>query len=151
MKNTKNGFWTKYKYLFNGLLIALPILFLYQSLNPNFPATLGTQTLAEFEISAMPFDAKPPYLHDGVFVKDFMVTFSKGNLDDIRQAYLNIGDQALPLQQMQQAAEGILHGSRYGKHVHALASKHILPTDKVWLTIERWDGRIEHVSWDWHE
>ncbi|MCY7293860.1 hypothetical protein [Alteromonas sp. a30] len=149
MRNANKSVWKRYQYLLNGMLLALPVLFLYQSLTPSFPASLGTKTVGEFEISAMPFDANPPYLHDGVYVKDFMVTFTKGNVDEIRQAYLNIGEKARPLNQMQRASEGILHGSRYGKHVHALASESIHPSDKVWLTIEHWDGRIEQVNWDW--
>jgi hypothetical protein len=73
--------------------------------------------------------------------------FSKGDISTLRQGYLNIGPAALPLAQLQQGEEGILHGSRHGQHVHAIAPQQLSSTDKVWLTLQTWQGDTLTTSW----
>lgn len=141
------SFWHRNKYYLNALVLILPAWFYYQSQNPQFPDALPAQQLEEFTVVPMPYNEEPPYLHDGLFVKDFLLMFNKGDISAIRQAYLNIGPLALPLSQMQERAEGILHGSPHGQHVHALTSEKLQTGDKIWLTVERWDGQILTTSW----
>ena len=88
------------------------------------------------KIVPMPFDPNPAYQHDGIFVKDFLLIFSEGEVGDIRQAYLNIGPQAVLLSNFEQQELGILRGTRHGQHAHALASATISKDGKLWLTIE---------------
>ncbi|WP_448212752.1 hypothetical protein [Colwellia sp. MEBiC06753] len=138
----------QHKFSLSGLLLILPIYFLYHSLNPVFPDVWEAKTIGDFQVSPMPFDLNPPYSHHGVYVKDFMVMFNQGDAKDLRQAYLNIGEKPLAITKFQQFHEGILHGSRHGQHVHALASPKISQQDKVWLTIENWQGEIWQTSWE---
>lgn len=148
MARVKNNFWNRNKYKINGLILILSCYFLYQSLFPQFPDALKSKTVGEFEVSAMPYNLEPPYLHHGVYTKDFFLTFSKGDVKNIRQAYLNIGASPLPLLTLQQGSDGILHGSQHGQEVHAIAPKLFTADDKIWLTIENWQNKQFVVSWD---
>ncbi|MBZ9613210.1 hypothetical protein [Rheinheimera maricola] len=142
-----NSFWQRHKYKLNALVLLLPLWFLYQSLTPQFPPAWPAQQVGEFEIAPMPLNLEPPYAHHDEYVKDFMLMFSKGDIRTIRQGYVNIGPAALPLAQLQQSEEGILHGSRHGQHVHAIAPAHLSNTDKVWLTLQTWQGTTLTTSW----
>jgi len=148
MARVSNNLWNRYKYKINGLLIILPFYFLYQSLSPVFPDAWDTKTIGEFDVTPMPYNLEPPYLHHGSYTKDFMLTFSQGNIDHIRQAYLNIGREAIPLTTLQKGDEGILHGSKHGQEVHAISPKKLKSADKVWLTIEDWKGQTIITSWE---
>ena len=142
--------WHRYKFLLSGLILILPVVFLYQSLNPVFPAALPEIKVGDYKVSPMPYDLNPPYQHDGVYVKDFSLTFNEGNIENIRQAYLNIGDQPVQIADIQQTehGEGFLHGSRHGQHAHAIAKPSINSKDSIWLTIENWDGQVLTARWD---
>lgn len=142
-----NSFWQRNKYKLNGLVLLLPFWFLYQSLTPEFPPAWPAQQIGDFEIAPMPLNLKPPYAHHDNYVKDFYLTFSQGEISSIRQAYINIGPAALPLAQLQQGGDGILHGSRHGQHVHAIAPQTLSASDKVWLTLQTWQGETLITSW----
>ncbi|NQY89022.1 MAG: hypothetical protein HRT51_15005 [Colwellia sp.] len=148
MARVNNNLWNRYKYKINALVLLLSVYFLYQSLNPKFPDTWNTQKIGLFEITPMPFNLEPPYLHDGHYTKDFFLVFSQGKIDDIRQAYLNIGSKPLPLSTLQAGDSGILHGSQHGQEVHAIAPKTLKTEDKVWLTIENWQGEQVVTYWE---
>lgn len=146
---TKNkNWWQRYKYTLSGLLLILPVWYIYDSLNPEFPPLWPAKHVGHFEISPMPFDLKQPYSHHDEYVKDFLFIFSQGNPDDIRQSYVNIGASALSLEDLADHDEGILHGSRHGQHAHAIAPPSISADDKLWLTIETWDGERLSVNWE---
>lgn len=140
-------FFKKHKYKLNGLLLILPVYFFYQSLNPVFPAAWQAQKVGEFEFTPMPFDDNPPYSHHGHFVKDFLLMVNSGDIRHIRQAYINIGPEALQLNEMQWDEEGVLHGSQHGQHAHAIAPENIAAGDKLWLTIQDWQMKTTTVSW----
>ncbi|HAW93427.1 MULTISPECIES: hypothetical protein [unclassified Arsukibacterium] len=142
-----NRFWQRHKFKLNGLVLLLPIWFLYDSLTPEFPPAWPAQQLGQFEIAPMPLDLKQPYAHHDQYVKDFYLSFSQGDIASIRQGYLNIGPVPLPLPELQQDEEGILHGSRHGQHVHAIAPPQLAATDKVWLTLQTWQGEVLTTSW----
>lgn len=141
-----NSVWQRHKYTLNGLVL-LPFWFLYQSLTPEFPPAWPAQQIGDFEIAPMPLNLKPPYAHHDQYVKDFFLTFNQGDISNIRQAYINIGSAALPLAQLQQGEDGILHGSRHGQHVHAIAPKTLSAGDKVWLTLQTWHGETLITHW----
>lgn len=140
-------FWQKNKYKLNGLILVLPFLFLYQSLTPNFPPAWQAQELGEFKIAPMPLNMKAPYQHHDEYVKDFMLIFEKGETGLIRQGYANIGPEALPLSQLQQGENGVLHGSKYGQHVHAIAGAKLSSSDSLWLSIQTWQGEWLVAKW----
>lgn len=142
--------WHRYKYLLSSLVLILPVIFLYQSLNPIFPDALSEQSIGEYTVVPMPFDLEPAYQHDGVYVKDFLLTFKHGKISNIRQAFLNIGEVPIAMDQVKttSAEEGFLHGNRHGQHVHALAKQDITMNDSIWLTIENWDGEVLTARWN---
>jgi len=148
MARINNNFWNRYKYKINGFLLIFPFYFFYQSLTPEFPDAWETKKFDEFQVTPIPYNLKQPYLHHGSYTKDFILTFSEGDIGHIRQAYLNIGKEALPLATLQIDDKGILHGSKYGQEVHAISVSHLTAEDKVWLTIERWTGQQTITSWD---
>ena len=155
MKTKVKVLWQKYKYKLNFLILILPIYFFYRSLHPVFPPAWPAQTIGSFEqkfgpfeITPMPFDLEPAYRHEDTYVKDFLLMFNQGDISQIRQAYLNIGEQPLALDELQQGGDGILHGSRHGQHVHALTQGAFTPGQKMWLTIQNWQGKQMTTSWD---
>ena len=141
--------WNRYKFLLSGIVLLLPILFLYQSLNPVFPDALPDVTVGEYSIVPMPYDLDPAYQHDGVYVKDFLLTFTAGDIHNIRQGYLNIGQEPALISEIQKSTggEGFLHGSKHGQHVHAISKPQISTEDSIWLTIENWNGEILQARW----
>ncbi|MCF2948004.1 hypothetical protein L0668_07790 [Paraglaciecola aquimarina] len=148
MARTTQSFWGRNKYEINGLVLILPLYFLYQSLTPVFPKAWATQKVGTFEITPTPYDMDQPYQHEGHFTKDFLLIFSQGKVAHIRQAYFNIGEAPIPLAELQTGDEGILHGSQHGQEVHAIAPKLISAGHKAWLTIENWQGEQFITSWD---
>ncbi|XPF94155.1 hypothetical protein ACM9HF_19430 [Colwellia sp. RE-S-Sl-9] len=148
MARANNSFWHRYKYKLNALVLILPFYFLYQSLTPEFPKDWGTKKIGSFEITLTPYDLAQPYIHGGHYTKDFMLIFSGGDLKHIRQAYLNIGEEPLPLARLQAGDEGILHGSQHGQEVHGIAPPTLKPEHKAWLTIEDWQGEQLVTKWD---
>ncbi len=144
---TASLFWLKHKYKLSGLILILPAIFLYQSLNPTFPPAWPSQALGEYKIAPMPLDLKAPYLHHDEYVKDFLLIFEQGDLANIRQGYVNIGPKALPIEAMQQGENGILHGTKHGQHVHAITGTSIAATDKLWVSLQNWQGEWQVSQW----
>ncbi|MBV1909829.1 MAG: hypothetical protein KUG78_10945 [Kangiellaceae bacterium] len=148
MTNQAPTWWDKNKYLINGLVLILIGYYLYQSLNPKFPDLWEPKQVGEFELTPMPFDLEQPYLHHGVYTKDFFLFVNKGNVKNIRQAYINIGNSPSPLSELELTGNGILHGSQHGQEVHAIAPERIASNHKMWLTLENWQGQQFITSWD---
>lgn len=147
MAKVQSNLWHRNKFKLTGLLLILPFYFLYQSLNPVFPDAWQVKQIGEFEVSPMPYNLEKPYLHDGHFTKDFFITFSKGKVNGIRQAYFYINAEPLSLTVLEKGDAGILHGSQHGQEVHAISPKIIKPHDKAWLTIQTWSGEQLETSW----
>lgn len=77
MAVTNSSFWLKNKYKLSGLILFLPLLFLYQSLTPTFPPAWQAQQLGEFSIAPLPLNLNAPYVHHDDYVKDFMLVLKK--------------------------------------------------------------------------
>lgn len=148
MARLQTTWWQRNKYLFNALILVLPCIYIYQALNPTFPDLWQEQTVGEFKIAPMPLNMDPPYSHHNEYVKDFFLAFNQGDINDIRQAYLNIGPQPLPLSEFAKGDEGIMHGTNHGQHAHAIAPSAISKGDKLWVTIQTWQGEelVQHWS-----
>lgn len=146
---TKN-FWqrNKLKLKLNFLLLLLPVYFFYSSMYPSYSPSWQAKQIGEFEVKPLPSDLEPPYLHHGSYAKDFMILFRQGEVRNIRQAYLNIGPEALPLTVMQKSDEGLLHGSPTAQSAHAISPDKLNADDKLWLTIEDWQLQQQVIAWD---
>ncbi|WP_286234563.1 hypothetical protein [Thalassotalea sediminis] len=147
MARAKNNLWNRYKYKINGVVILLAGYFLYTTLFPQFPDTWAAKKVGQFEVTPMPYNLDAPYFHDGVYTKDFFLMFNEGDVNSIKQAYLTIGEKALPLETLAAEDHGILHGSEHGQEVHGLAPKELTSNHRVWLTIQTWQGEILLTSW----
>lgn len=147
MARVQNSVWNRYKYKLSTLVLCFSVYYLYQSLFPQFPDVWEAKSIGGFEVAPMLYNLNAPYIHDGVYSKDFFVIFKQGLVKDIRQAYLNIGGKALPLHTLQLNDHGILHGSQHGQEVHAIAPQVFKADHKLWLTIENWQGQQFITSW----
>lgn len=148
MARVNNTIWNRYKYKLNGLVLILPFIFLYQSLTPEFPPTWQPKDVGSFSVTPMPYNLDAPYLHHDAYTKDFFLIFTKGDINNIRQAYFTLGKEPLSLAKLEMGDEGILHGSIHGQEVHAISPKKLTAEDKAWLTIEDWQGEVIIASWD---
>lgn len=148
MARLQSTWWQRKKYIINSLLLILPCVFIYQSLNPTFPALWQEQSIGEFKIAPMPLNMEQPYSHHSEYVKDFFLMFNQGEISNIRQAYLNIGPKPLSLIEFAKGDEGIMHGTDHGQHAHAIAPEQISAKDKLWVTIQTWQNELHQQSWD---
>ena len=135
------------RYWLNAILLILPVWYIYKAFNPTFPDSLPVIDVGSYSLSAMPYNEDAPYQHDGIYVKDFLVLFQKGDVDNIRQAFVNIGKNPIAIADAEGHELGILHGSKYGKEVHALAQAALSADDKVWITLQTWDGEVYQGAW----
>ncbi|RUO29753.1 hypothetical protein CWE12_07210 [Aliidiomarina sedimenti] len=149
MARRKNTFWNRNKFKFSGLILVLPIYFLYQSLQPpEFPPMWDEKTIGPFKVAIQPLNNEPPYAHHDDWVKDFSAYVNQGEVRNIRQGYVNIGTSAIPLQELEQDDVGILHGSELLQHVHAIAPQTFSAEQRVWVTLQTWDGDVYQGNWE---
>lgn len=148
MARRKNTWWTRIKYKLSALVLVLAAYFTYQAFQfPEFPPAWEARTVGPVTIKLQPMNDEPPYTHHDDHVKDFMAFVPEGSVGDIRQAYLNIAPQAKPLAELQSDDVGIMHGSELLQHAHAIAPDRFAADDKVWLTVQTWQGKIHTTSW----
>ncbi|RUO26523.1 hypothetical protein CWE09_07395 [Aliidiomarina minuta] len=148
MARRENTFWNRNKFKLNGLLLILPFYFLYQALQPSpSPDVWDDRQVGPFKVALQPLNHDVPYSHHDDWVKDFSVHLREGEVADIRQGYVNIGETAMPLHELEQDDEGILHGTDVLQHVHAIAPQFFEVQHQVWLTIQTWDGDIHQAYW----
>lgn len=149
MARRKNTFWNRNKFKLSGLVLILPVYFLYQQLQPPvFPDVWQEKSVGPFAVAIQPTNNDAPYSHHEDWVKDFSAFVSKGEVSDIRQGYVNIGAEPVSLQTLQQDDVGVLHGSELLQHVHAIAPPSFEPGQRVWLTLQTWDGEVHQASWE---
>jgi hypothetical protein len=136
--------WIRWAYWLSGLLLVLPAWYLYHSLNPVFPAEWPEQQLGSFSAAPMPANTAGPYRYDGKYYKDFTVRLCEGCAQRLRTAYLSVGPQPVPVPA---DGEGVLHGGDLFMEAHAPFPAVLAAEDRLWLTVQQWDGRLYHASW----
>ncbi|MGB3619781.1 MAG: hypothetical protein WBA20_00370 [Ketobacter sp.] len=145
MTKAKRTLWHKSRYWLNGLVIIAPVYFLYTSLTPPaLQEAWEEQSIGPFTAIPTPANGEPPYLHDGESVKDFSVKFCDGCVEKIRYAYMSVGERPAPIPR---GGEGILHGNRVTQHVHAPYPAELNAADKLWVSVQEWNGKIHHGGW----
>ncbi|MFA9462144.1 hypothetical protein [Thiohalorhabdus methylotrophus] len=142
---TKHRQPARWKYLINGLVLLAPVWFLYDRLTPApLPAPWPEHRAGPVTAAPRPLDDGPPHRHDGMFVKDFRVRLCEGCAARIRSAHL----RAAPAPPTIPAdAAGVLHGHGAARHVHAPYPPQPGADDRLWLTVQTWDGEVHHASW----
>lgn len=136
--------WQRYKYWLSALLLMPPVWYTYQALNPSFPPSWEQQTVGPFTVTPMPLNDAAPYPHDGGHLKDFAVTFCAGCWRQIHSAHLVVG--AAPAE-LSPDLGGLLHGGDHLQHVHAPFPRKPASDERLWLTVEDWQGHRYHVAW----
>ena len=145
MAHAKRTLWQKSRYWLNALLIAAPVYFLVTSLIPAVkPEPWKEQAIGPFSAVPTPADNEPPYQHDGEWVKDFNVKFCDGCVAKIRFAYMSVGTQPAPIPI---DGEGLLHGNNQVQQAHTPYPLQLTDQDKLWISVQEWDGTLHHASW----
>lgn len=129
------------------VFLIAPVWFLYQSMNPVFPAAWPERPIGPFTAIPTPADDTAPYFYDGKHFKDFSVRLCEGCTAQVRRAFLSIGTEArIP----DGEPTGILHGSSFILHAHAPAPApvQISGSDRLWLIVEDWQGKQYQQSWE---
>lgn len=136
--------WIRVAYWLSALLLILPAWYLYQSLNPVFPPEWQEQQLGPISAAPMPMNETGPYQYDGKYYKDFAVRLCEGCAERMRTAYLSVGAHpaAVPAD-----GEGVLHGSSLFMEAHAPFPAELAAEDRLWLSVQEWDGQLHHASW----
>ncbi|WP_024850373.1 hypothetical protein [Hydrogenovibrio kuenenii] len=138
-------FWLRYRFWINGFILLLPFWFLYQALTPPpLEPKWAKKQNGEFSAEVRPMDKEPPYLHDGEREKDFSVIFGDSCANRVKQAYLKVATSAPNLPDDD---SGIVHGNTSIQHAHVPFPDVIKTDDRLWLTIQDWQGRIIQLSW----
>lgn len=142
------SFWARYKFWLSGALLVAPLWYLYQALNPQFPAAWETQRLGELTVTPTPYDLRSPYRHGEGWMKDFAVQFCDGCWERVRLAHFSLGSTPLPLND---ELDGVLHGGSHLQHAHAPfvpdPAAAAATDERLWLTVEEWSGAVHHVAW----
>jgi hypothetical protein len=144
MKATLLQAWQRGRFWSSGLLLVLPCWFLWQSLNPVFPAEWTEQQAGPFTVALTPADDAPPYAHDDARLKDFSARFCEGCVAKVRMAWLSVGSAPSTLPD---DLAGVLHGDSRNQHVHAPFPLQTAPEDRLWLSVQDWQGDTHHASW----
>lgn len=134
----------RWPFWLNGLLLLLPVWFFWQALHPVVPPEWPEQPVGPFTVAVTPADTAAPYTWDGQSLKDFSARFCAGCVAQIRQAWLSSGAQPQPLPA---DLTGLLHGDSQTQHAHAPVPAQWQSGDRLWLTVQAWDGSEHHVSW----
>src|SRR5690606_39427080 len=76
------------------LVLALPLYYFWQSMNPVGQPPLEQKTLGSLTATPVPLDDLGPYLHDGIYVKDFRVDFCEGCISRSEERRVGRGGRA---------------------------------------------------------
>ncbi|WP_223668547.1 hypothetical protein [Kangiella shandongensis] len=144
-KPAKKAATKRWKYCLNGLLLILPIWYLYHQMNPTFPEPLEQKDIGPFTVQPMPLNNEAAYDYGGGYLKDFSLTFCEGCTDKIRYAYMSVGESPAP---MPEGVDGVIHGASDLKHAHAPFPEQVTESDKLWVTVQDWQGKSYHAFWD---
>lgn len=141
--------WERSRFHLSALLLLVPLALAPAALRTPSPE-LGARALPERTVgpwSVVVSEAKleAPPSGEGA-TKDYNARFCEGCAEAIRAAWLTAGSEPRP-----GTNNGLLHGSPHQLEAHAPYPARIAPGDRLWLTVEGWDGRTHEVSWPLHE
>lgn len=143
--------WNRWTYHLNGLLLLLPVLFIGDFLSgwEAGPAENAVR-LPEQPVGACLAQAygEPPLRPAPGGTLDFLVRFRDGCFEDVRAAFLAIGDkQPEPDRLLGAGYSSALHGGEFNLHAHVPVPQRLSGREALWLIVERWDGSLHQTSW----
>lgn len=144
MKAALRKRWPRARYWINAAVLVAPVWFFYDALTPEFPPAWQTQSVGPFTVTPTPHDEAEPYPHDGVHVKDFAFHFCDDCAGRIRMAYANAGPAPVDVLD---GEDGVVHGRGAMQEAHVPYPPRPGPTDRLWLTVQEWNGTLHRVAW----
>lgn len=141
--------WMRFKYHINAVLLLLPLYFLATTLAMGPNGATGATPLTPKSVGTWQVEPKaaghwPPRPGQEL---DMTVRFDAGPVAEIRTAVLTIGDRAPAVEDLLSPSAGLLHGGKVLREAHIPVPADISADAALWLTVERWDGDLHHVSW----
>jgi hypothetical protein len=140
--------WFRGKYYLSGLVLILPIMAFPAYFQRVGTPPLGAHILPErevgpFKVTLAEFMAGPPYLAPkNHLVKDYSLRVAEGYPDRIRSIYIRVGEPP----NIRNLGD-FMHGNPYRLHGHVRFMEPPRADEKIWLTIEEWDGTMHQTSW----
>ena len=123
--------------------IYLSMYFLYGEPEPDHKY-YKERFIDKFKVILFEENTKAPYtIFNGTKMKDYGVEFNIEDLEHFRIINLQVSKEVPKISLI----EGLVHGSPYELDAHVPFPKTIDEDDKLWLIIEKWDGKIIHISW----
>lgn len=143
--------WFRGRYCLSGLVLLLPLsvfpLYFQQVTTPPLGAMiLPEREVGPFRVTLAEYLSGPPLPgRNGYLFKDYKLAIKDGYPGRIRSAYLR---QDAPISR---DLGDILHGDPYRLHAHVRIEGQPAATDRLWLTLEEWDGTLHQTSWPFAE
>lgn len=140
--------WHRWKFRLSGLLLLAPAAVIVSELtdaHDDFDArVLSTGTVGPWSVTLAEAWQGPPAtnLPGTIVMKDFAAKFCDGCAADIRAAYLAVGERPSSDQ-----AGSPLHGNPHHLEAHVLFPTDFRDDDRLWLTVDAWDGSVYQTSW----
>ncbi len=140
--------WSRFKYHVNAALLLLPLYFLVTTLigteAEGSATSLAPKSVGSWQVAPKAAGHWPPRPGQEL---DMTVRFDAGPVAQIRAAVLTIGDQAPAATDLLSPTAGLLHGGEVLREAHVPVPAAMPSNAGLWLTVERWDGSLHHVSW----
>lgn len=140
--------WFRGKYYLSGLILILPLIAFPNYFTRVAVPRLGAHILPEqavgpFQVTLAEFMPGPPLVGPKEhLLKDYALEIREGYPDRIRSVYIRVGvpPNARNLGE-------IMHGTPYRLHAHVRFMTPPRADERMWLTLEEWDGSIHQASW----
>lgn len=102
------------------------------------------RSIDDFNVVLIEEEKTPPYtIFGGTKMKNYALKFDIENLNYIRVANLQISKIAPEISLI----NGLAHDNPYELHVHVVFPQNLEEDDKLWLSIEKWDGTTKQIFW----
>lgn len=140
--------WRRYWFHLSTLALLAPAAAAPIVLRAPFEHDAGrvhaARAVGPWTVTLTEAEAAPPYrLHSGRRLKDYGIRVCDGCREQIRGAFLAVGEHAPPLD-----TPGFpLHGSQYHLEAHVEFPDSLSGRERLWLTVDGWTGEAFQTSW----
>jgi|AGTN01.3.fsa_nt_gi hypothetical protein len=140
--------WFRGRYYLSGLILILPVMAFPAYFERVATPPLGANILPErsvgpFRVTLAEFRPGPPRIGPRKhLLKDYSLHVAEGYPDRIRSVYIRLGEPP----NVRNLGE-FMHGNPYRLRAHVRFMEPPRADEKIWLTIEEWDGTMHQASW----
>lgn len=140
--------WRRWRFHLSALLVLAPTIaapaVLRAPLTMEAARVHASRAVGPWMVTLTEAEAAPPYqLHSGRRLKDYGIRLCDGCREQIRGAFIAVGEHAPPLD-----TPGFpLHGSRYHLEAHVEFPATLNGRERLWLTLDGWNGEAFQISW----